>query len=102
MEHLFPKFDVSINADSDYEIAFGRGKYVVDSFFVHIADLVEVSWGQPIQQQFMVLNCINYDVRFCILRKLGPMPYCYWSFLGRFLFLLYLVFKISFSYYFSI
>ena len=43
MEHLFPKFDVSINADSDYEIAFGRGKYVVDSFFVHIADLVEVS-----------------------------------------------------------
>lgn len=102
LEHFFPKFNMSIDAHSDDVVCFGRCHYVVDGFLVHEADFVEIGGGQPIEQQFMILDWIGDDVLFCILRRLGPMPSSSSSFLFWGLFLLSLGLAISFSYYFSI
>lgn len=40
IEDFFPKFDMSVNANSNKEICLGSRDDVVDSFSMHVAKLV--------------------------------------------------------------
>lgn len=73
VKDLLPKLDVSIGADGDNVVAFGRGDDVVDSLLMHKAELIQISGGQAIQKQVMELHWIKDKVLFCIFLDDGPM-----------------------------
>lgn len=41
-EYLLPKFDMTINADGDEEVSFGRGDDIINCFAMHVAEFIEV------------------------------------------------------------